>query len=64
MANGSCGVLSVGQVLLVDEPNMCEYVMTMTTPAACDLEYSAELRLELEEEGDEGLEPGTFQLEL
>ena len=38
----------------VDEPSTCEYSMTFTTPAACDLSHADGLRLDLPGE-DEGL---------
>jgi protein kinase C substrate 80K-H len=38
------------EVLSVDEPAVCEYVMDFVTPAACDATYAQQLKLDLEDE--------------
>jgi protein kinase C substrate 80K-H len=46
----TCGVED--EVISVDEPSICEYSMDFRSPAACDIHYSEQLKLDLEDEDD------------
>lgn len=52
-----CGMEN--EVLSVDEPSVCEYVMDFVSPAACDSAYAKELKLDLEGDDDEDEGPRT-----